>query len=315
MIPPSEATRSPSVPPRALRPGTRIALVAPAGPVDPERVEASQDRCRALGIEPVVFPAARARHRYLAGTDAERLADLQAAFDDPAIDGVWALRGGYGTLRILDALDLERQRTDPIPFIGFSDNTSIHVRHAALGVVSFHGPHPGGDFPPETEEAFQRVLFSADAPGPLVSRDGDPPARTLEPGRVEAPLVGGNLALLASMCGTRHALDARGCILFLEDVAEPAYRVDRMLLQLRGSGLLDGVLGLALGRFTEDPEGDTHPVAEVLRELAEHLGIPAVADLPFGHTEHNCTLPVGGLARLEADTATLVLTQGAVRGE
>src|SRR5688572_20426417 len=128
MTPPSRGTRAPALRPRALRPGARIALVAPAGPVDQARMQASADRCRALSLEPVVFPGAGDRHRYMAGTDEVRLADLQAAFRDPSIDGIWALRGGYGTLRILDALDLGRQRADPIPFIGFSDNTSIHTR-------------------------------------------------------------------------------------------------------------------------------------------------------------------------------------------
>ncbi len=249
----------------------------------------------------------------MAGTDAERLADLQAAFDDRSIDGIWALRGGYGTLRILDDLDLRRQLEDPIPFIGFSDNTSIHARHAALGVISFHGPHPSSDFPGETEAAFRRMLFDAEAPGTLTSGSDDPVSRTLVPGRVEAPLVGGNLAILAAMCGTRHALNARGCILFLEDVAEPAYRVDRMLFQLHASGITDGALGLAYGRFTESPDSRESPVEEVLAEVAERLGIPAVADLPFGHVQHNCTLPVGGMARLDADAATLTLAEAAVR--
>jgi muramoyltetrapeptide carboxypeptidase len=281
--------------------------------VGPGRLEASVDRCRAEGLEPVVFPAAAARHRYMAGSDAVRLTDLQNAFDDPAIDAVWALRGGYGTLRILDALDLGRQLADPIPFIGFSDNTALHVRHSALGVISFHGPHPGGEFPAETAETFRRVLFSAEPPGTLTTRPGDPLPRALASGRVEAPLVGGNLALLAAMCGTGHQLDARGCILFLEDVGEPAYRVDRMLWQLRASGVTEGIVGLALGRFTGCPDEDEHPVSDVLAELADDLHVPAVADLPFGHVEHNCTLPVGGMARLDGEAATLELTQPAVR--
>ena len=313
MNPPPRATRPPALRPRALAPGARVALVAPAGPVDLEGLERSQERCRALGLDPVVYPGARVRDRYLAGTDALRLRDLQSAFDDPEIGAVWALRGGYGTLRILDALDLGRQRRDPIPFIGFSDNTSIHVRHAALGVVSFHGPHPGGAFPAETEEAFRRVLFSPEPAGPLVPAPEDPEPRSLWGGRVEAPLVGGNLAILASLCGTRNCLDARGCILFLEDVSEPAYRVDRMLTQLEGSGVLDGVVGLAFGRFTEAPDGDRHSVGDVLEEVASSLSVPAVADLPFGHVDHNCTLPVGAVARLDGDAAALELTEAAVR--
>ena len=267
------------------------------------------------GLEPVVFVGAEVRHGFMAGTDAERLGNLQVAFDDRSVDAVWALRGGYGTLRILDELDLRRQLEDPIPFIGFSDNTSIHVRHFALGVISFHGPHPGADFPLETEEAFRRVLFSDAPPGPLTIRHGDPAPRGSVPGRVEAPLVGGNLAILASMCGTPYALDAEGCILFLEDVGEPAYRLDRMLVQLRRAGVLEGVVGLALGRFTGSPDDDDDAVTNVLTEFAEQLGVPAVVDLPFGHVEHNCTLPVGGAALLDGDAATLDLIEAAVRGD
>jgi muramoyltetrapeptide carboxypeptidase len=287
--------------------------VAPGGPLDSERIEAAADRCRVLRLEPVVFPSASARHRYLAGTDEQRITDLQDAFDDPSIDAVWALRGGYGTQRILDRLDLARQREDAIPFIGFSDNTTIHARHAAMGVISFHGPHPAGDFPAETEEAFRRVLFSADAAGELPLRGIDPKPRTVVEGQVEAPLLGGNLTMLASLCGTRDAVSARDRILFLEDVGEPAYRVDRMLMQLQRCGALDGLLGLAMGRFTESDDDRDHPVEEVLAEFAEDLGVPAVLDLPVGHVEHNWTLPVGALARLDASTATLTLLQGAVR--
>lgn len=299
--------------PRRLVPGSRVALVAPGGPVDPDRIEGAQQRCRIEGLEPVVFPGASGKRGYLAGTDAQRLGDLQVAFDDPSIDAVWALRGGYGALRILDDLDLRRQLEDPVPFIGFSDNTAIHMRHWSLGVVSFHGPHPTEPFPLETEESFRRVLCQPSPSGPLRPRPGDPEPRRLLAGQVEAPLVGGNLAILTSMCGTPYALDAAGCILFLEDVGEATYKLDRMLVQLRRSGALEGVVGLALGRFTDVPDGHDHPVVELLTEFAEQLGVPAVADLPFGHVEHNSTLPVGGTARLDADAAELVLTGAGVR--
>lgn len=286
--------------------------MAPAGPLEEARIERSVARCRELGLDPVLSPSASARHRYLAGPDEARLADLQDAFDDRSVDAVWALRGGYGTQRILDRLDLSRQLDAPIPFVGFSDNTTLHVRHAALGVISFHGPHPGADFPPETEEAFRRVLFSAEPPGALPLRPTDPEPRTVVGGRVEAPLVGGNLAIVASLCGTSDQVSARGRILFLEDIEEPAYRLDRMLLQLERSGVLEGAVGLAFGRFTPAPDDD-HPLDEVLSEVAERIGVPAVADLPFGHIEHNWTLPVGGVALLDGDAATLSLSEAAVR--
>lgn len=298
--------------PRALRPGARVALVAPAGPLQPGVLDKAVDRCRRLELEPVAYPAADRRQGYLAGSDEERLADLQAAFDDPATDAVWALRGGYGTLRILDGLDLARQRRDPIPFIGFSDNTNLHALHAREGMVSFHGPHPGADFPPETEASFRAALFSGEAPGPLSSRPEDPPPHALRGGSAEGRLIGGNLAILASLCGSRDAISARGRILFLEDVGEPAYRVDRMLHQLLRAGVLDGVAGLAFGRFTGVREG-SGDINALLAEFAGRLGVPSVTDLPFGHTEHNCIIPVLTRACLDADAVTLLVTEPATR--
>jgi muramoyltetrapeptide carboxypeptidase len=298
--------------PRALTPGARVALVAPAGPLDAQRIAAAVERCRALELEPVVFPNASARQGYLAGTDEQRLSDLQTAFDDPGIDAVWALRGGYGTQRIIDGLSLERQRTDPIPFIGFSDNTAVHARHAQLGIVSFHGPHPGQKISTEADAWLRRVLFHAEAAGALPSTIAGPPPRSLVGGVAEGPLAGGNLAILASLCGTRDTLRTDGCILFLEDVGEPTYRIDRTLLQLERAGALAGAAGLAVGRFTECEE-DGFAVADVLVTLAERLGVPAVADLPFGHVADNFVVPVGVRARLDADAATLTLVEPAVR--
>ncbi len=306
----SRVPTPPPLRPRPLRPAARVALVAPAGPLSPGVLDKAVDRCRKLDLQPVVYPAATRKQGYLAGSDQERLADLQAAFDDPATDAVWALRGGYGTLRILDGLDLDRQRRAPIPFIGFSDNTNLHALHARAGVVSFHGPHPGADFPPETEASFRAALFSGEAPGRLPSRPGDPAPHALVEGSAEGRLVGGNLAILASLCGSRDAIPARGRILFVEDVGEPAYRVDRMLHQLLRAGGLDGVAGLAFGRFTGVREG-RGDITAVLAEFAERLGVPAVAGLPFGHSEHNCTIPVLAKARLDADSATLSVTEPA----
>jgi muramoyltetrapeptide carboxypeptidase len=277
--------------------------VAPAGPVATERIALSVERCRSLGLEPLVYPSAHLRRGFLAGADEDRLRDLQTAFDDPEVDGVWALRGGYGTMRIVDRLDLQRQLRDPIPFIGFSDNTTLHVRHHALGIVSFHGPHPGGDFPSETEASFRSLLFSGVPAGPLLAAV----PRTLVPGRAKGTLFGGNLAVIAALCGGPDRLDARGRILFLEDVGEPAYRVDRMLTQLFRAGVFDGVSGLAFGRFTDCPAGEEESVAEVLHEAAERAGVPAVADLPFGHVAHNCTLPMGGAALIDGDRGALIL--------
>ena len=277
-----------------------------------QRIERAVAQCDAMGFVPSVAASARATLGYLAGSDEERLSDLQTALDDPAVDAVWALRGGYGATRIISRLDLAEQRRQPKPFIGFSDNTAIHAAYYALGAVSFHGPHAGGDFPTETEAAFRLVLCRAEPAGQLPVRLEDPAPSTLRGGTVEAPLYGGNLALLASLCGTALCPSARGTILFLEDVGEPAYRVDRMLVQLRESGVLVGVVGLAFGRFTDSGDESVRSVRDVLLELAELLRVPAVIDLPIGHVEHNWTMPIGCLAQLNGDAATLTISEPAV---
>ena len=298
--------------PRALAPGARVALIAPAGPVTVERIERAIAQCQALGLEPRVAPGAYERRAYLAASDAERLRDLQSAFDDETVDAVWALRGGYGTMRIVNDVEWKSLKRRPKAYIGFSDNTAIHCALHRHDIVSFHGPHAGGDFPAETEAAFRSVLFRAAPAAVLPTRALDPAPEPLCGGVVDAPLYGGNLALLAALCGTPLSPSARGCILFLEDVGEPAYRVDRMLVQLKQAGALDGVLGLALGRFTECDEKDEPEVIGVLRELADALRVPAVIDLPIGHIEHNWTLPVGCVARLDADNARLEIIEPAV---
>lgn len=296
-------------PPR-LRAGSRVALIAPAGPVAEDRLEVALDRCARLGLETEIGQSARARYAgYLAGSDDARLTDLRAALDDPSIDAVWALRGGYGTMRLLAHVDLSGMRERPCAYIGFSDNTAVHLALRARGVVSFHGPHAGGDASALAEDCLRRVLFHAEAAGELPQAEDATPV-TLVAGVAEGPLVGGNLALLAAMCGTPAPPVARGSILFVEDIGEPAYRLDRAWMQLLLSGALDGVAALAFGHFTDC--GEAEEVSELLLRLARPLGVPAVAGLPIGHEPDNWTLPLGVHARLDAARGSLELLEPAV---
>lgn len=317
--PPPPLPPDPPLRPRRLGAGSRVALVAPAGPLAPGRVAAAEARCRALGFEPRTGRRAGLRHGFLAGTDPERLADFQAALDDPDVDAIWALRGGYGTVRIVDDVVFDRMRDDPIPFLGFSDNTAIHARLTALGVVSFHGPHPMTDGPSADDDWFRRVTGVDRPPGALPAPS---PPRPLTPGVAEGRLVGGNLALVASLAGTCDAVAAHGRILVLEDVGEPAYRVDRMLRQLERSGTTAGLRGLALGTFTgvpgEQPSDERRTpeeeaVDEVLRSHAERWQVPAIVGLPIGHGPDNVVIPLGTRARLDADRGRLELLEPAVR--
>lgn len=296
-------------PPR-LREGARVALIAPAGPVADERVEIALDRCARLGLVPVLGAAARRRHGgYLAGRDDDRLEDLQWALTAPEIDAVWALRGGYGTMRLLQRLDLAPLTSRPRAYIGFSDNTAVHLALLARGVVSFHGPHAGGDATKLAEQCLRDVLFDARPAGPLPLPDS-PEIVTLRSGTVEGPLIGGNLAILAGMCGTPGAPVARGAILFVEDVGEEVYRLDRQWTQLMLAGALDGLAGLALGRFTDC--GDSEELHALLQACADEADVPAVMQLPIGHEPDNWTLPLGVRAHLDAARGTLALLEPGV---
>ena len=294
--------------PARLRAGSRVALIAPAGPVTEERIASSAERCIALGLEPLIGPSAHLRTGYLAGDDAARARDVMWAFTDPQIDAVWALRGGYGVMRLASLLDFDIIARSLRPYIGFSDNTFLHLMMFARGVVSYHGPHPGAEFPPETEAAFLQVLFGDGAGGMLPLRSQDPAPRMLVGGFAMGPLVGGNLSLLAACCGTPAQMRASGCIVFIEEVGEHAYRVDRMFAQLDLAGALEGVAGFAFGRFSESEDD----VTSLLTEVAVRFGVPAVMDFPIGHIEHNWTLPVGVQASLDADACRLELLQAAV---
>lgn len=310
--------------PPALRSGDRVALVCPAGPVDEGRIRTALERCRALDLEPVPGRAIRARAGYLAGTDRERADDLAAAIAAD-VAAIWAIRGGYGTLRTLQHVDLGGLVDRPRVFLGFSDNTAVHLALHSLGLVSFHGPHAGHPhFPPATEAAFRAVLQRAEAAGVLPA-GGEvlTPPLALVGGVAEGPLIGGNLALLAATCGTGYQPDTRGAVLFIEDLAEPLYRIDRMMMQLRLAGLLDDIAGVAFGEFTAMPDpllrGDVSGpptgacLEDVLHDLVAPLGVPAVMGLPFGHGRENWTLPLGIRARLDAGAGSLSLLEPAVR--
>ncbi|MFL5542210.1 MAG: LD-carboxypeptidase [Longimicrobiaceae bacterium] len=304
--------------PPALRPGARVALVAPAGPLAEGAVDRAVERVRGWGFEPVVGEHARKRHGYLAAPDPERAADFNAALRDDSVDAVWCLRGGYGVMRILDEIDWPALARRPRPVIGFSDNTALHLAIRRHGVVSFHGPHPATETLTDfSADGLLRALTVAEPAGVLPFPGDGARAETIAAGVAEGPLVGGNLSLVASTLGTPYAVRAEGALLFLEEVGEAAYRVDRLLSQLRLAGVLQSAAGVVVGAITEIPdEGEEHvpAIREVLADRLGDLGIPVAYGFPFGHVDDNWTLPVGVRARLDAGAGTLELLEGAVAG-
>lgn len=303
-------------------------MVAPsAAPNEPERVRFAIETIESLGFK--VRPGAHLydREGYLAGSDAARAADLNAMFADDDVDAIWCLRGGYGASRILPTLDYALMQRKPKALIGYSDITALHMAiHRHAGLVTFHGPVGFRAFTPYTLGELRRVLWTAGAP---VRLGGPPPfegaegrvdwenrVTTLVPGKARGRLLGGNLCLMSHLCGTPYFPDLRGAILFLEDVEEAYYRIDRMLTQLWLSGALAGVAGVAFGKFTScEPSPfflQNRPLEDILAERCRALGVPAVSGLMVGHVPDQTTLPIGCLAELDADTATLTLLESGV---
>jgi muramoyltetrapeptide carboxypeptidase len=311
--------------PPALRPGSRVALLAPAGPLlERDDLARGEELCRALGFEPRLGRHAGARYGYLAGTDDQRLADLNEALTDDSADAVWCLRGGYGTTRILQRVDFDALRRRPKAVIGFSDITSlVNAIPVRAGVVAFHGPMAWRPLTAFSRRHLDRVLRTAGPAGtcerPPAPADVLVPRRgrvvTLRAGIAEGPLVGGNLTLLQCLIGTPFQPVLDGALLFLEDVNEDLYRVDRMLAHLRMAGVLDGIAGAIIGHFSamNRQTGDgALGFDEVLDSYFGCLGVPVVYGMPVGHIDDQWTLPVGVRARLDAGAGTLEIVQPAV---
>jgi muramoyltetrapeptide carboxypeptidase len=293
--------------PALLQPGSRVALVAPAGPLrDETDLERAKASARSCDWEPIVGAHVLERDGYLAGSDAHRLADLNTFIADPEIDGIWCIRGGYGTMRLLDGLDYDAWQRQPKALIGYSDITALH---AAIGqraaLITFHGPTARAELTSFSHTSLRAALIDGtDSAGTA------PGALTLQPGRAEGRLVGGNLALVAALVGTRYEPSFDGAILVLEDVNESVYRLDRMFTQLRLSGSLDQLAGIALGQFSEipdEPTKDSRPLLDLLYEVADQCAVPCLADLPIGHTPDQWTIPLGATAELDADNKTLMV--------
>jgi muramoyltetrapeptide carboxypeptidase len=291
--------------PPPLSAGARVALIAPSGPLrDGSELERAQTNARAMGWEPVVGAHARSSDGYLAGSDIDRWGDLNAAIADDSIDGIWCLRGGYGAMRLLESIDYSRMAKRPKTLIGYSDITALHSafnRHSQL--VTYHGPTARQALPPFSQASLARAVTSRENPCGAM-----PTARTLTGGRVAGRVVGGNLALLVSLIGTKYAPDYEGAIVVIEDVNEAHYRIDRMLTQLRLSGAFDESVGIVFGGFTDVPKefGDEiWTLDRVLEDLAQRAGVPCVAGAPFGHIDMQWTIPLGARAELDADSRTL----------
>ncbi len=307
--------------PARLKPGSRVALVAPSGPLpEPEDLDRAAEHCRALGLQPVVMPSSGKTWGYLAGTDQERLADLNTAMADHTIAGIWCLRGGSGLSRIVDRVDFDTFARQPKVVLGYSDITVLLLAiWTRTGVVTFHGPVARAHLTDFSRSHLERVLFHSGtiaALDPAESGDAAEPIVTIAPGTARGRLVGGNLSLLQTLIGTEYFPELDGAILFLEDVHEAIYRIDRILAHLRLTGALRRLAGVAIGRFTDIPPNvgdEVFGLAGGWQTYFGELGIPVAAGFPFGHIASQWTLPVGVRAELDATNGRLTLLEPAVR--
>lgn len=301
-----------------LAPGATVAVLAPASPALPARVAAVPALLAAQGWQARLYPSCQAGAGqalpHLAGTDAQRLADLMAAFADPAVDAVWCLRGGYGSGRLLAGIDAAQLSRQPKLLIGYSDITALHLLVDRLGWPALHAPMLASDLVLPGREADAQALFTLLREGLCAGAVLAPPrlpGAWCLPGQASGRLLGGNLSLLAGLCGTPWQARADGVLLFIEEVGEAAYRIDRALLQLRLAGVLQAAAGFVLGSFTDSD--DAAVTEAVLRDHLGGLGKPVLAGWPSGHGTPHRPLPLGVAARLDAEAGTLTLLQDFLR--
>ena len=304
-----------------LRQGDVVGLITPASAVtDPSRVEQGTRYLERIGFHVKLGAHVGNVHGYLGGTDEDRASDIHHMLLDPHVKALFTLRGGYGVTRILPRLDFTLFRRHPKIIAGYSDITALLLavfKHASL--VTFHGPMVAVDFAGTvdqyTEGLFWDMLRSPRERTEIIIADADT-RNVLREGRARGRLLGGNLSLLTAMVGTPHLPDFNGSILFVEETGEEPYRVDRMFTQLLQSGVLNGVVGILGGQFTDcEPKDHSRPslsITDVLHAVADELPVPFIAGCRFGHVASNLTLPVGILAEVDTDRSSLTLLEPAV---
>ena len=321
---PAPAAGTASRKPARLRPGDVVGLIEPAGFSDGEaQIEAVRYTVGGMGLVPKVAPHVGTRYGYLAGTDAERAADVNAMFADEEVKAVFAVRGGWGCARLLPLVDWDLIRAHPKLLVGFSDVTALHLAFAArAGFPSIHAPNAANTWARTSWESFWRLAFAGDTPvlGASQALDLASPDRlafgTIRPGKARGRLLGGNLSVLSTLVGTPWLPDFDGAILFLEDVGEAEYRIDRMLNQLALAGVLGKVAGVVFGQCSRctagvaDYSGFTVP--QLLEQYLLPLGVPPFGGANIGHVADQLSLPVGVEVEIDAGAGTIAVREPAV---
>lgn len=319
------AARRRIIKPNRLFAGDTIGVIAPASGVSDSDFEKGLWNLAGLGFRTKVGKYARGGKGFLSGTDKERLHDLHWAFGSKEIAGIWCIRGGYGASRLLTGIDYSLIRKNPKVLVGFSDITALHMAISRrTGLVTFHGPNAASNYSDYTRVHILQTLMNPVKRQkiilPLAPEGEDPElykARTIRPGICRGRIVGGNLSLLAALTGTEFGLKGvKGKILFIEDVNEQPYRVDRMLTQLRQSIDMRSLAGIAVGVFTRneaDPDEPSQSLMDVLNERLGDLGIPVIYGLSFGHIRDQFVIPLGVKTEMNTTDSSVTFLESGVK--
>ena len=304
--------------PKRLCPGDTIGVIAPASPGESEFLMAGVLWLEQQGFRVRLGKTVEQNQGYLAGSDADRASDINGMFSSPEIDGIFCLRGGYGTMRLLNLLDYDCIRTHPKVFIGYSDITALHLSIGQrTGLVTFHGPMVASDMgkglSEYTLDSFCRAMTASEPLGAMSNPPLSPPPVFIAPGRAQGNLIGGNLSLIVSTLGTPYEINTRGKILCLEEVGEVPYRIDRMLTQLLLAGKLQDAAGIVVAACADCDKDDSpgFTLEEVLQDRLGGLNKPVLYNLHFGHTADKVTLPMGVMAVLDNEIGGLFITETA----
>ena len=299
--------------PKRIRKGDTIGLIAPASPIyDQTQFDKMIKNVSGLGFKVKVGTYANSKKGYLAGTDKQRVEDLHNMFLDSAVNAIMCIRGGWGSNRLLDLIDYSIIQDNPKVFIGFSDITALHhAFYTQADLITFHGPVGKSDWTSKTWNSFLNNVIEGNQEKHSFSDQTD--RFVIHPGKIEGNLIGGNLTVLSSLIGSKYLSDFSNSILFLEDIGESVYRIDRMLTQLKLAGLLQKINGLVIGKFTDSDGGvNSLTLKEMLEGHIRPLQIPAFYGALISHESDNITLPIGCKASIDANRFQLSILEPGV---
>ncbi|WP_109830340.1 S66 peptidase family protein [Reichenbachiella versicolor] len=317
----------PLIKPAKLKKGAQVGMITPASPMSKNLFDKALKNLDNLGYQVKLSSNLNIKNGFLAGSDQQRIEDIHSMFEDPDIDGIICGRGGYGTGRLLESLNYDLIKSNPKVFCGFSDVTALHYAiQNKTGLVTFHGPVASSDFSSFTKDSFESIVrkgkksFKVSRPKSWDRlQSTEYTYHTITSGFGLGPLVGGNLSLMCSLVGTPYDIDFSGKVVFIEEIGEDTYRIDRMITQLLNAKKFDNAAGIVLGVFSgceiksKDPSYLEHATLKaVLFDRFSKLGIPVIYGLPIGHIADNVTLPMGIEASIDTDKQELKILDSAV---